>query len=219
MRPVETLRPQRSSRTNRGTLMARVKEIATGAGISAVAFPASFFGGWLLLALAPVLLVLATPFVIVYGIYMALRSTVEAGRILCLKGLRRHEEMESRYRDAIDRLLSLAPPRAQPVACTCIRKDGDGYLGVVRIRTADGSSYFQVRDESIERVAEGCIASVDSSKGRFPIVDRIKPVETPVCNRASCHMGKGSIFYIDEPQFKPANDGAEPANDGADAAA
>ena len=180
--------------------MGRAKEIATGAGVGAIAFPASFFGGWLLLALAPVLLVVATPFVIIYGIYMALRSTVEAGRILCLKGLRRNEEMEARYRSAIDRLLALAPPRAKPVACTCIRKDGDGYLGVVRIRTAEGSSYFQVHDTDIEKVAEGCIASVDSSKGRFPIFDRVKPVETPVCNRASCHMGKDSIFYIDEPK-------------------
>ncbi len=183
--------------------MARTTDVATAAGVGAISFPVSFFGGWLALALAPILLLLITPIVVLYGLFMATRSTVEAGRILALRGLGKHQEMETRYRTAIERLMSLARPNVKPVACSCIRKHKGSYFGVVRVRNKEGSSYFQAQGDTAEEVAEMCIAQVETNKGRFPILDQMDPIETHMCNQKACHLGEDSIFHIDDPANVP----------------
>lgn len=114
--------------------------------------------------------------------------------ILCIKGLNREQELMQRFRTGLEELWAQAP-KEHAVACSCVRKQGKTYYGILRMRTKQGHSYARVAGLSRHEVAQKCVDQVDTYKREFPIPMTERPFENAECNRNRCHLKEKSIFH------------------------
>lgn len=114
--------------------------------------------------------------------------------VLCIKGLRTEQALRERFRTALAELWAQAPEE-QAVACSCVRRQGKSYYGILRMRTKQGHSYARVAGLSVRDVGERCVEQVEAYKRDFPIVMTETPLETEECNRKRCHLREHSIFH------------------------
>ncbi|MHC4814179.1 MAG: hypothetical protein ACYTFN_13890 [Planctomycetota bacterium] len=158
------------------------------------------------------LFILAAPIVFTVGLFMFLCSRVRLPKavraveakapeqardnleILCIKGLRTEQVLLERFRTGLAELWAQAPDE-DAVACSCVRRHGEDYSGILRMRSKQGHSYARVAGRSIRDIGERYLEQLDSYKRNFPIVMTETPFENSECNRQRCHLKEKSIFH------------------------
>lgn len=165
--------------------------------------PLALITPWVLVFVAPVALGAA----LVFGLpTLGLRPVVKPEEpeqkvdLLCLEGLEEHPELAEGLERELSALWADVPEHEDPAACACVKAHGDGYVGVLRMRSTRGHSYTELNGASPEEVGEKLVQEVASYRTKFPIL-KPEPEGHPVCTSASCHLGRASMFYIDRDKY------------------
>lgn len=160
--------------------------------------------------ITPWVFVLAAPFALValfvFGVpSFAAREAIvekpaEGVEVMCLEGLEKNPEVAERIRGEINTLFAATPAEKDPVACACVKQEGEQWLGVLRMRTTDGHAYVQVEGTTAEEAGGRMAETLQGYQKRFPVLQP-EPVSYQECQNDCCHLGRKSMFYIDRDKF------------------
>lgn len=164
--------------------------------------PLALVAPWAFVLAAPVALVLM--FVVGVPTLAARELTTEAApegvELMCLEGLEESPEVAERIRGELATLFKETPAANDPVACACVTREGDHYLGVLRLRTTEGHAYAQVQGTTAAEAGDRMAATIHGYQSKFPVLQP-EPVSYQECQNDCCHLGRKSIFYIDRDKF------------------
>ena len=158
-----------------------------------------------LLLLAPWAFVVAVPLALGGALYFGVptvsgrRAKDEGGEgvdVMCLEGLEAHPEVQAEIEAELATLWRDTPAEKDPVACACVRRDGDHWLGTLRMRTTEGHSYAQMTGTSPHDVGTKVAETVRQYQVKFPVLQP-EPIPYQECNETACHLGRKSVFYVD----------------------
>ena len=118
------------------------------------------------------------------------------GELLYVEGLEAHPEVKDEIASELVRFWKDVPKESDPVACACVRREGDSWLGVLRTRTVDGHSYAQVQGASAAEAGAKVAETVRRYQAKRPVLAP-EPVGYSECHEGRCPIGRKSVFYID----------------------
>jgi len=120
----------------------------------------------------------------------------EGVEVMCLEGLDEHPEVKADIAAELEKLWRDTPAEKDPVACACVKREGEAWLGILRMRTTDGHSYAQMTGGTPQEVGTKVVETVRQYQVKFPV---LQPEAVPYaeCNEGCCPLGRRSVFYID----------------------
>lgn len=165
--------------------------------------PLAFITPWVLVLVAPIALGAALVFGLpTFGLRPALKPDEPDKKVdlLCLEGLEEHPEIVAGIERELEAVWANVPEHEDPAACACVKRSGDAWVGVLRMRSTKGHCFTEQQGSSPEEVGEKLTAEVRSYRTKFPILQP-EPEGFPECTSAICHLGRGSLFYIDRDKY------------------
>lgn|GEM_PF-3270886 len=164
--------------------------------------PLALITPWVFVLVAPFALVA----MLVFGVpSLAAREVIkektpEGPELMCLEGLQDEPEVAERIRAELQVLFKDTPAANDPVACACVKREGDHWLGVLRMRTTEGHSYAQMEGATAAEAGTKMAETLHGYQAKFPILQP-EPVSYQECQNDCCHLGRQSIFYIDRDKY------------------
>jgi len=160
--------------------------------------------------ITPWIFVLVAPFALVAMIFIGVPSlaareattekAAEGVELMCLIGLGEEPKVVEQIQTELNAVWAAAPAAKDPVACACVRKEGDHYLGVLRMRTTDGHSYVQTEGATAAEAGTKLAEALQTYQKKLPKM-LPEPPSYLECQADSCHLGRKSIFFIDRDKF------------------
>lgn len=161
----------------------------------AIVFVVILAAGWLTLIFSVVLTAASTAVglpvfaggMIRHRLGRPVARSVEEG-ILCLEGLAEEAQLAKRLRAGIARVLAFASPETHPRACACIRHDGAGYVGVMRIFNAKGHYLLRATGRTAAAIAKQFVTELEAFTDTFPARIGARRINCAECDMRICPL-------------------------------